>query len=299
MVSSDDEALIRRCSRDDAAFAALLALFEARAGSHADDAHAALDMARLLEQSSDVFVAYDPDLRYVAINQLGARMLNRTPPEVIGRTNAELIGPGAATIDPYVRECFTRGQKVFTLHEIPTASGVLMYDSVYTPVLDEEGRTRRVVGVCRDVTADKQRMRQLERRLLEQEGLLQEMSTPLMHIRPGVVLMPLVGAIDDRRARQMTEVLLRGLTDSRAHTAILDITGVTNLDGRVASALLTGAKAARLLGAHVLLTGISPEVARTLVELAVDLAELATFGSLQQGFAFATERPAMAAPGRA
>lgn len=294
MLSSDDEALIRRCTRDDVAYAALVDLFEARAGGGEDDDGGALQMARLLEQSSDVFVAYDPALRYVAINELGARSLGRAPAEVIGRTNAELIGEGAATIDPYVRRCFEGGEKVFVVHEIPTPGGVMMYDSVYTPVFGDGGETRRVVGVCRDVTADKQRLRQLERRVQEQEGLLQEMSTPLLHVREGVLLIPLIGAIDDRRARQMTEVLLRGISEARAHTAILDITGVTNLDRRVAAALISGAKAARLLGAHLVLTGISAEVARTLVELDVDLDGVATFGSLQQGFVSAAER---AAPG--
>ena len=83
----------------------------------------------------------------------------------------------------------------------------------------------------------------------------------------------------------MTGVLLEGIVGYRAHTAILDITGVAKVDHRVANALVAVARAARLLGARVILTGIRPDGARTFVELGADLGGVATYGSLLQGFA--------------
>ncbi|WP_437604047.1 STAS domain-containing protein [Sorangium sp. So ce590] len=90
-------------------------------------------------------------------------------------------------------------------------------------------------------------------------------STPLIAIDEDVVVMPLIGSIDEARARQIMETLLWGTSRSRTSTAILDITTVVTVDPRVAHALLQAAQAARMLGAQVVLTGIRRDVAQTLV----------------------------------
>lgn len=293
MIGAEDLQLLRECSRDEHAFERLQELFTRRAQAEptrAPPADPGFDLELFLRQSIDVFVAYDTDLRYTGINQLGASLLGKTPEQMIGCTNAELIGPGAAGIDPYLKQCFATESKVFIVHEIPTSAGPRLYDTVYTPVIDETGTATRAVGICRDVTEQKLRMQQLERTVAAQTSTLDQLSTPLLHIHEGILLVPLIGALDDRRTHQMTEVLLNGISGSGAHTAILDITGVSNVDHRVADALVAGARAARLLGARVVLTGVSPAVARTLVELGADLGGIATHGSLLQGFEAVLQR---------
>ncbi|MFS8067709.1 MAG: STAS domain-containing protein, partial [Byssovorax sp.] len=91
-------------------------------------------------------------------------------------------------------------------------------------------------------------------------------------------------------ADQILETLLDGIIKHRAHTAILDITGVRVVDAQVASGLVSAARAARLLGARVLLTGIRPEVAQMLVGLDTDLAGVVTLGTLESGIAYALGR---------
>ncbi len=293
MIGAEDLQLLRECSRDEHAFERLQELFTRRAQAEppsAPPADPGFDLELFLRQSIDVFVAYDTDLRYTGVNQLGASLLGKTPEQVVGRTNAELIGPGAAGIDPYLKQCFATESKVFIVHEIPTSAGPRLYDTVYTPVIDATGTATRAVGICRDVTEQKLRVQQLERTLAAQTSTLDQLSTPLLHIHEGILLVPLIGALDDRRTNQMTEVLLNGISGSGAHTAILDITGVSNVDHRVADALVAGARAARLLGARVVLTGVSPAVARTLVELGADLGGIATHGSLLQGFEAVLQR---------
>jgi rsbT co-antagonist protein RsbR len=120
-----------------------------------------------------------------------------------------------------------------------------------------------------------------------QAAALAELSTPLIPVSDDVVVMPLIGTVDPRRAEQVLDTLLSGIASRRAGTAILDITGVSSVDTQTAEALLRAARAAKLLGAQVMLTGIRPDVARMFVELGVDLTVIRTYGSLQAGIAAA------------
>jgi rsbT co-antagonist protein RsbR len=104
------------------------------------------------------------------------------------------------------------------------------------------------------------------------------------------MVMPLIGTIDTRRARQVVEALLDGIAQTRAQVAILDITGVPLVDSQVADVLVRSAQAVKLLGAQVVLTGIRPEVAQTLVGLGVDMRGIVTRSTLQSGIAFAFRR---------
>jgi anti-anti-sigma regulatory factor len=116
---------------------------------------------------------------------------------------------------------------------------------------------------------------------------LAELSTPLLAISTQVMVMPLIGSVDARRASQVIETLLQGVAETRAHIAILDITGVPVVDTQVADALIRAAASVKLLGAQVVLTGIRPEVAQTLVGLGIDISGIITCGSLQSGIAYA------------
>ena len=137
--------------------------------------------------------------------------------------------------------------------------------------------------------AESERARLREEVIRVQDELLAKLSTPLIPLNSRVVLMPLVGEIDAKRARRMLEALLRGLEQTRAPVAIIDITGVPNVDAHVADTLVAAARAARLLGTEVILTGIRAGVARTLVRLGTDLNGLNTRKSLQEGIDRALE----------
>lgn len=108
--------------------------------------------------------------------------------------------------------------------------------------------------------------------------------------------MPLIGSIDSMRAQQIIETLLEGVNTTGAHIVILDVTGVPVVDTQVANTLLRSAQAVRLLGAEVLLTGIRPEVAQTIVGLGLDLSHIRTMASLQDGIVYALSRQEKARP---
>jgi anti-anti-sigma regulatory factor len=112
-------------------------------------------------------------------------------------------------------------------------------------------------------------------------------SVPLIPISDEIVVMPLVGVVDSQRAQQVMSTLMAGIVHHRAQVAILGITGVSMVDSQVASTLIQAARAASLLGARVVTTGIGPEAARALIEIGADLGELVTRGTLQSGIAYA------------
>jgi rsbT co-antagonist protein RsbR len=162
------------------------------------------------------------------------------------------------------------------------------------PLLDDHGRCVQLLAEGYDVSelrrAEAEREAIQARLLAAQEQTIRELSTPMIPLDAGVLVVPLVGRIDRVRAAALLEHLLAGVAERRATTAILDITGVPVVDADVAAALVHAAHAVRLLGARALLTGVRPEVATTLVDLGVDLRGLVTLGTLQSGLAWARER---------
>jgi anti-anti-sigma factor len=126
-----------------------------------------------------------------------------------------------------------------------------------------------------------------EKVIATQKDSLRELSTPLIPVADRVVIMPLIGALDSQRAQQVMDVLLKGVEQHCAHTAILDVTGVLVVDTQVATMLIQSAQAVRLLGAQVVLTGIQPQMAQTLVQLGINLDSIVTYSTLQAGIAHA------------
>src|SRR5260221_12726125 len=122
-----------------------------------------------------------------------------------------------------------------------------------------------------------------ERIIRQQQEAIRELSTPVLQVRDRLLILPIIGVIDPLRARQLTEQLLRGIRLNRAKVVVMDITGVPTIDTKVANHLVQTVEAARLLGATVIVTGLSPEIAQTLVTIGVDLGKMNTVGDMQGG----------------
>ena len=122
-----------------------------------------------------------------------------------------------------------------------------------------------------------------ERVIRDQQEAIRVLSTPVLQVRERLLILPIIGVIDPQRARQLTEQLLQGIRMNRAKVVVIDITGVPVMDATVANHLVQTVDAARLLGATVIITGLSPEIAQTLVTIGVDLSKMNTVGDLQGG----------------
>lgn len=116
-----------------------------------------------------------------------------------------------------------------------------------------------------------------------QEEAIRELSTPVLQVRAGLLILPIIGVIDPTRARQLTEQLLRSIRANRAKVVVMDITGVPSVDSKVANHLVQTVDAARLMGASVIITGLSSEVAQALVLVGIDLSRMRTVVDLQGG----------------
>jgi rsbT co-antagonist protein RsbR len=122
-----------------------------------------------------------------------------------------------------------------------------------------------------------------ERVIRQQQEAIRELSTPVLQVRERLLILPIIGVLDGQRARQLTEQLLRGIRANRARVVVIDITGVPTIDSTVANHLVQTVDASRLMGASVIITGLSPEIAQTLVTLGVELGKVNAVGDLQGG----------------
>jgi rsbT co-antagonist protein RsbR len=122
-----------------------------------------------------------------------------------------------------------------------------------------------------------------ERVIREQQEAIRELSTPVLQVRPRLLILPIIGVLDSQRARQLTEQLLGAIQSNRAKLVVIDITGVASIDVEVANHLVQTVEAARLMGASAIITGLSSKIAQTLVDLGVDLSMMKTVGDLQGG----------------
>jgi rsbT co-antagonist protein RsbR len=120
-----------------------------------------------------------------------------------------------------------------------------------------------------------------ERIIRQQQEAIRELSTPVLQVRERLLILPIIGVLDSQRARQLTEQLLRGIRANRAKVVVVDITGVPTIDSTVANHLVQTVEASRLMGAGVIISGLSSEIAQTLVTIGVDLSKVNAVGDLQ------------------
>ena len=196
---------------------------------------------------------------------------------------------------------FTSQQPSFQEELVTSADGTTR--AIWTrkfPLYGDDGQLMGLAGIITDVTALHQRedaVRRLEAevttartQLEQQRGVLDELAVPVIAIWESILLLPLIGGIDSRRAQRLTEDVLVAVQQQRAQVLLIDLTGVPVVDTGVASHLIQTVEAALLLGCQSVLVGIRPEMAQTLVSLGIDLSRILTLSSLQAGLQSAIGR---------
>jgi anti-anti-sigma regulatory factor len=139
------------------------------------------------------------------------------------------------------------------------------------------------------VTRDLTERKQAEEQIRQQSNEIMELSTPVMQVWQGVVVAPLIGSLDSNRTQQFMERLLNRIVETNSPVALVDITGVPTIDTQTAQHLIETISAVRLLGAQVVLTGVRPAIAQTLVHLGIDLSNIMTRASLSAGLQVALD----------
>ena len=183
------------------------------------------------------------------------------------------------------------------------AASIFFARSLTGPLRDLTARASDLADGDLDVTVDvrgKDEIADLARSFVVMQGSIRDLirrqneaidalSAPLIPLTSEIVVMPLIGELDERRLNDVSETLTEGLYGSTATVAILDITGVPRLDEEAAEHLLRTARKASLLGAKVIVTGLRPQIAAELVELDLHFADIVTERSLQSGVSFALD----------
>jgi rsbT co-antagonist protein RsbR len=238
-----------------------------------------------------------PEHRFTFVSDYANTMIGYLPEEITGDkdfwrhvTHPEDQEQSAREI----RAVYEKGTGSVQYRWFAKDGRVVWVESTFHVIRDEEGMPVSAYGITIDVTdrklADEERARLKDEVIRAQAAALEELSTPLIPISADILVMPLIGAVDRVRAERVIETLLQGISRARARFALIEITGVASVDTQTADTLLRAARAVRLLGAEVVLTGIRPEVAQTLVALGTNLEGIATCGSLESGIAYATRR---------
>ena len=141
----------------------------------------------------------------------------------------------------------------------------------YNPVYNEDGEIVQVLKFATDITQEVQ----------NRSLAMLEMSTPVAKIWDGVLFAPIVGIVDSRRSGDIMNKALASIVDYRAHTLMLDISGVAVVDTAVANHLIKIAKAAVLMGCNTIISGISPAIAQTITELGIELGSVQTTSTIE------------------
>jgi len=235
------------------------------------------------------------EFRAAFLNRKAARTSERqTSP--VGLLLTELLTPMAlAKMLAYFQRCIDTGAALDVEDSYEIGERLMWARSSYLPMrIDEDGPITYMVVMWEDITARKQREQeeraQQEAIIQGQAAALKELSTPLLAINDRTMVLPLIGAIDSQRAQVLLTTLLSGVTAQQAQLVILDITGVPLVDTQVAQVFAQAAQALSLVGTQLVITGIRPEVAQTMVGLGIGLQQIVTRTTLQEGIAYALKR---------
>ena len=221
----------------------------------------------------------DANGKITDVNNAVVLATGRSKEELIGTdfsgcfTDPEKVKSGCEQVfkDGMVRDCpmELRSQEG---RNIP----VMFNASVYR---DAAGKAIGIFAAARDISERKA----AEGRIRQQYHDIIELSTPVMQVWNGVVVAPLIGTLDSARTQQFMERLLSRIVETNSPVALVDIMGVPTIDTETAQHLLETITAARLLGAQVVLTGVRPAIAQTMVHLGINLADVITRSSLAAG----------------
>jgi PAS domain S-box-containing protein len=239
----------------------------------------------LLEASLDPLVTISAEGKITDVNEASVEVTGVPRERLIGTDFSNYFTDPQKAREGY-RQVFSEGlvrdYALAIRHTSGRVTDVLYNASVYK---DEQGKVLGVFAAARDITERKR----AEERIQQQSKDILELSTPVMQVWQGVVAAPLIGSLDSQRTQQFMERLLNRIVETNSPVALVDIMGVPTVDTQTAQHLIETISAVRLLGAQVVLTGVRPAIAQTLVHLGVDLTGIITRSSMSAGLQVALD----------
>lgn len=282
-------------------------------------------LENLINYANAPIIVWDPDYKIIRFNHAFERLTGYVADEVIGRS-LEILFPNEQREESMALIRRTASGERWEVVEIAIAHvdgsvRTVLWNSA-TLFKDDGATVEATIAQGQDITARKKAEKdllksheELESRVKERTADLEklnralraeieerkraeeiifhqtqeilEVSTPVIQIWEGIVTVPLIGTLDSRRTQQLMEQLLQKIVETSSRVALIDVTGVPTIDSQTAQYLIETISAVHLLGAEAVLTGIRPEIARTLVQLGTDLSDVNTRSSFSDGLLFA------------
>jgi PAS domain S-box-containing protein len=240
------------------------------------------ELKELLDNTTDMVSLSDLKGRFIYINPAGMALLGRAGEDPSKLTISDLLNPEEmARAEEIIRPAMVeRGLWAGERRIRRTDGSYVSVSEVIALLRDARGEPDAIATIARDLSESKR----LEASLKEAIAAL---GAPILKVARGVLALPLVGRLDRVRAARIMADLLRAIAETRAKAAVLDLTGVKEVDGATIEHLFQVIAAASLLGAEALVSGISPAVATSIVELNLGTRGLRTFGTLEEALTFA------------
>lgn len=232
----------------------------------------------MLEQIPTPVMAINKDFELIFLNRAGLQLLDLPWDELCGRTCHSIFNSEHCNT-PQCRmyQVMEGGESVSVRNNITLKGRTIPIEYTAASLKDHEGNIIGGIEYLQDIS---ERVAQ-EQKLKEQSRTIMEISTPAIKLWDRIIILPVVGVVDSLRAQQMMNTMLEKIMSATAKVIILDIQGVAAVDTAVANHLIKIAKATKLMGCRCIISGISPAVAETLVELGIDLGGVATNSTLK------------------
>ncbi len=240
-------------------------------------------MVSAIERAQAV-IEFNLDGTVIRANENFLRIFGYSSAEVVGAHHRIFCDPAYVESQEYAEfwQKLSRGEYYTDEFKRLSKDGSEVWlQASYNPILDIEGRPLKVVKFASDITLEVQK----------RSFALLEMSTPVTKIWDGVLFAPIVGIIDSRRSVDIMNKALVSITETRATRLLLDISGVAMVDTAVANHLIKIAKAAVMMGCKTIISGISPAIAQTIVELGIDLGSIHTTSTIESALRESITKP--------
>jgi len=233
---------------------------------------------QILEQIPTPVMAVNTDLEIIYMNAAGRNFLGKSWEEIAKQHCYELFDSAhCQTPDCRMLQAIEHQEIRSGRNEIPMGDQTVYIEYYAVPLRGREGN---IIGGLEFILDISEKVRD-EQRLEEQSRTIREISTPTIELWDRVLVLPVVGVIDSMRAQQMTNTMLNKIKETSAKVIILDIQGVAAVDTAVANHLIKITKATRLMGCQCIISGISPAVASTIVQLGIEMGDVKTNSTLR------------------
>lgn len=237
---------------------------------------------QILDQIPSPVLAMTKDMKIIYANHSAASFVGKTQQDIIGKNCYDVFNTAICkTGDCGVHKVLQTGTTASSRTEIMRNGEERNMEYYAVPLKDDTGEIIGGLEFVIDIT----KQVQYEQNLIEQSKTIQKLSTPTIKLWEGILVMPIIGVIDSIRAQNMMETMLEKIAETYSRVIILDILGVAAVDTAVAQHLIKIAKATKLMGCECILSGISPPVAQTIVQLGIDMESVHTKSTLADAFA--------------